>query len=252
MSYPTTSSASDVWSLRDVYKAEASGDWPGVLSDPNFANVSLLINADGLGDGSTAIVDASTNNLAITVNGNAQVDTAIKKYGTGSVKFDGNGDFLKLAPTPLFNFGTGNFTLEFWVYRAGNGSTSINRIIQFEDGDIVSPILFSESSGSIHLWMSALAGSWSIAQNVTIGSLTTAWTHVALVRNGTSIVAYVNGTSAYSTTSSASLLDASDCVIAGQSAGRYFNGYIDDLRITKGVARYTTGFTPPTQALPTS
>ena len=210
------------------------------------ANTSLLLSGTNAG-----IPDSAMMNDLETV-GNAQVSTSVKKFGTGSLYFDGSGDYLVTPENPSYNFGTGNFTLEFWVYRAGNGSTSTNRVMQTANGDVITGISLNESSGSLLLFMSSNGSSWNIFSSATLGSLSTSWNHVALVRNGTSIVAYFNGVSAASTTTSAAVYyNNTTPVIGGQTSDRYFNGYIDDLRITKGYARYTANFTPPTAAFPT-
>jgi len=252
MSYPTTSSASDVWSLRDVYKAEAGGDWPGGLAgatDPNFANVSLLINADGLADGSSSFVDASSNNVSLTPT-TVSVDTAVKKYGTGSMQFDGSATTALNASDPSLASGTGDMTMEFWLY----------------------PIDVSGTQGVVDTWMEQTSGTgfyaWltgasldlvknsstyyynsSTGTDVTVGQ----WQHVAITRASNTVRVFVDGTQLYSVV----ITDdwSSQQIEIGNIQRTYapgLNGYIDDFRYTVGLARYTANFTPPTEAFPTS
>jgi hypothetical protein len=250
-SYPTTSSASDVWSLRDVYKAEAGGDWPFELpvGDLNFANVSLLINADGLADGSTAFVDESNNNHTITANGNAQVDTAVFKYGTGSAKFDGVDDYLELASNSVFDLDAGDFTVEFWFNSPDiSGTQTPVGVITSTNGWVI------RLNANKIAFIPYIGGSFQFI----LGDITTlssnTWYHIAVTRNGNDFKLFINGTLEDSETNSVTLLSGNPLKV-GRWDGyptRDFNGYIDDLRITKGVALYTSNFTPPTEALPTS
>jgi len=255
MTYPTSSSASDVWSLRDVYKAEAGDEWPEFVSasDPNFADVSLLINADGLADGSTAFVDESNNNHTITANGNAQTDTTVFKYGSGSMQFDGSGDYLSVAYDLSLAVEGSNFTIEFWYYPTTFASATIiyttrlssNSANRYEGWSIA-----TQTNGTVTPYLSSNNSSWDIASGPSIGSPTlNAWNHIAIVRNGNNWTGYLNGTGTLFSTSSSSVYNASrNHIIGGDTNGSYVTGYLDDFRLTKGVARYTADFTPPASA----
>ena len=257
MTYPTSSSASDVWSLRDVYKAEAGDDWPvAVETDPNFANVSLLINADGLADGSTSVVDASNNSLSIAAQGDAQVDTTIFKYGTGSMQFDGSGDRFQIANNSLLDLGTGQFTVEFWV-RSNVSWTSYSveyaHLVGKGSGTTTGSWALSAFNGNI--WFRIPGGS-AVQGSTTLSANT--WHHLAATRDASNVVRVFvdgvldgSGTNSTNGTSSESF-NIGDRRIGDPSANYPFNGYIDDVRITKGVARYTANFTPPTNTFPTS
>jgi hypothetical protein len=79
------------------------------------------------------------------------------------------------------------------------------------------------------------------------------WVHIALVRVGTTVTLYKNGVGGTTATSSQNFISQNVFVGADDSAGSgTLNGYINDVRITNGVARYTSNFTPPTAAFPTS
>jgi hypothetical protein len=211
--------------------------------DPNFANVSLLLHGNGT-NGSTTFTDSSSNSLIVTGFGNAQIDTTIKKFGTGSLEFDGNGDYLSVATNALFNFGTGNFTIECFVYRPNQTGG-----------------FFASSSGSGGLFFGILgdglqigfgrtgiAWDYQVAHNMAINT----WYHVAITRSGTTMRLFVNGTQVgVNVTNSRSYdISTTSLTIGSQGAAFYLNGYIDDLRITKGVARYTANFTPPSVEFP--
>jgi hypothetical protein len=214
------------------------------------SNVSLLLHGDGT-NGSTTIIDSSPSPKTVTAVGNAQISTAQSKFGGSSLAFDGSGDYVSIADSADFTFGSGNFTIEFWVYP----SDSTQRIIA-SHGNAALPGTAWDftrfSTGAV------LFNCYDTVGSVIIGALqspsitTNAWTHVALVRNGNSFVLYANGIGGSVLTSSSPLYDPSSAIDIGRlvGVGNAFNGYIDDFRITKGVARYTANFTPPTAPLP--
>jgi len=173
------------------------------------------------------------------------------------MSFDGTGDYLISPNNPSYAFGTSNFTIEFWFYGvAAQASTAhlVGNNLTF--GTNAWEIQWSNGSPSIpnklQLWAYNL-NSGAVAIQGTTTLVPGIWNYAALVRSGTSFVLYLNGVSEATLTSSASL-DAGTtnliCLAARQGA-EAFNGYIEDLRITKGVARYAGNFTVPTNKLPT-
>ena len=223
------------------------------------STVSLLLHGDGT-NGSTTIIDSSPSPKTVTAVGNAQISTAQSKFGGASIAFDGAGDYLTVPDGAAFEYGSGNFTAEAWVYPGASpnqpiimgqwdgvgGGTGLSWIIA----------LSNDSSRNLRFLVST-DGSGAVTDSVSSSPLTlNAWNHVALVRSGDVFTAYLNGTSAvsYTISAGASLFNATNVITIGASstATQPFNGYIDDLRITKGVARYTANFTPPTAAFPDS
>jgi hypothetical protein len=194
-----------------------------------------------------AIFDNAMMNDLETV-GNVQISTSVKKYGTGSLAFDGTGDYLKTQYSPNTQLGSGNFTIEFWIYF--NSVASGQEPMSGYDNTNLNWGFYLLSSGTLNYYLSSDGSSWNIASGVSVGSVSTGqWYHVALVRNGSTFTPYLNGVAGTTATSSSAIYSNSQGVyIGGLPSGYYFNGYIDDLRITKGYARYTTTFTPPTAA----
>jgi len=257
MPHPSTSSAYGIWSLNEVRDAVRGDNWPALpLPDPNFADVSLLINADGLADGSTAFVDESNNNLTLTAVGDAQVDTTLFKYGTGSMQFDGTGDEITTSSSDseLFEFVGGDFTVEFWVNTTQTGSYAIVTHASGNGAANTSWGFFGGTPTSNKVGFYASDGATyqiSIASSTTINDGN--WHHVAIAREGSSFRLFVDGVLENTGTWSGTMNTTDRLLRVGDDGSSInFNGYIDELRITKGVARYTVSFTPPTSAFPTS
>lgn len=208
-------------------------------------NTSLLLNYTNAG-----IVDNAMMNDLETV-GNAQISTSVKKYGTGSLYFDGTGDYLTaLNNGKQFDFGTGDFTIEFWLYANSVGATDQAFIdMRPTSTNGYYPYLYM-NTGQITYWLNSTACITSSAGAITTGT----WYHIALTRSGTSNKLFINGTQSGSTfvSGTALLCGSGRPVVASAGttlSASTLNGYIDDLRITKGVARYVANFTPPTSQL---
>jgi hypothetical protein len=209
---------------------------------------SLLLNFTNGG-----IVDQHSTNVLETV-GNAQLSTAIKKYGNASMYFDGTGDYLSIPLTQNFQFGTADFTIECWNYMVArtNGYPAIfSNYNSYTSGAIA--LFAGHGSGTTTAYQVALNGSsFPVIQGGTISYNT--WVHLAVVRSSGTISLYVNGTSVGSSNSSGITYNGVGSIFYIGSTGDalstgYINGYIDDFRITKGYARYTSNFTAPTSAL---
>jgi hypothetical protein len=214
-------------------------------TDTNIREVSLLLHGNGT-NGSTTITDSSLTPKTVTAVENAQISTAQSKFGGSSSAFDGAGDRLTTPSNTDFAFGIGNFTVEAWIYELSRATyPSI-----LEIGDHISPtgiVFLTNNGGDIACIYS---GGFYGGRNT--GSLS-AWNHYAWVRSGNFITTYVNGVGGTTSSFTNNLTDTATVTIGSLSGagGNYtVNGYIDDLRITKGVARYTANFTPPTLPFP--
>jgi len=212
-----------------------------------ITNTQLLLNGTNAG-----ILDSTTTNDMETV-GNAQLSTSVVKYGTGSVYLDGTGDWLVFPKTSTFSIpAASNFTVETWLYLAVAQNSSVYKMIVSDDASTSSKYVSLTSSGL----EVQLGGSGATAALATYAFSINTWYHLAVVRNNNTIAIYVNGTALSVTQSSQAnaFLDQGSVIYVGRYGGSNtyaWNGYLDDLRITKGVARYTANFTPPTGAFPT-
>jgi len=229
--------------------------------DGDFDNVSLLLKGEGT-NGSTTILDSSSNNNSVSVNGDAQISTAVNTpFGTGDgvLAFDGTGDYLVLPDSTAWDF-PNNFTIESWVYLTGYsdpyaGLYGAAVLSQFSPGS--SPNgwqLRIDGTASSYTTIYVFTGNTSLYFATTV-SLNT-WTHVAVTRSGSSIRTFVNGVQAGSTiTNNDSFTegDSRPLWVGGLNTLTYrfwLPGYISNLRITKGVARYTENFDVPTAPFP--
>jgi hypothetical protein len=208
-----------------------------------ITNTSLLLNYTNAG-----IYDATSKNDLETV-GNAQISTAQSKWGGSSMAFDGTGDYLACSSgsaNPLFNMGTGDYTVEFWMY---SGTPSSQQVI-FDMRN-------SDTSGqgiAINYTTSRTLTLYMLGVRITSSAISAnTWTHVAIARASGTYTMYVGGSSAGTWANSDTVAPPANRPYVGSDAvgSQNFNGYMQDLRITKGYARYTTNFTPPTAAFPT-
>jgi hypothetical protein len=215
-------------------------------TDPNFADVSLLLHGDGT-NGSTTITDNSPSPKTVTAVGNAQISTAQSKFGGASIALDGTGDYLSTPATNAFVFGTGDFTIEFWIR-----FTVVTGVQVIYDQRPVNaafvPTIYTNNNTLNYLFNGLVA--------ITLGTVTSAqWYHIAISKQGSSTKGFIDGTQGGSTYVDSTSYTSGPNLLIGQNSvnvntPQFVNGYIDDLRITKGVARYTANFTPPTAAFP--
>jgi hypothetical protein len=236
--------------INDVRVIKGSGIYSGttitVPTAPLTAvtNTKLLLNYTN-----GAIFDNAMMNDLETV-GNAQISTSVKKYGTGSLAFDGTGDYLvsNSPTTDLYAFGSGNFTIEFWLYL-----NSVSGYIVPYDGRASGA---NSTTPTIYLFTATPRYYVNGADRITGSSLSTGqWYHIAVARSGTSTKLFINGTQSGSTYTDSTVYTntINRPLIAGDGNApntNLVNGYMDDVRITKGYARYTANFTAPTAALP--
>jgi hypothetical protein len=225
-----------------IYQAVGGGGGP---TDPEFANVALLLHMDGA-NGSTTFTDSSGTPKTVTAVSPAAISTTQFKFGGASGLFDGtNGE---LTTNILGSaFGTSDFCVEGWMWpnSAGNGNfrgiigngTGFGRFSLHLDGN-TPPRLRVFSDGVL-------------SSNSTTAVSTNTWSHFAFTRSGNTYRIFLNGVSVWSATESGLNLNTSDPIRIGfNSPGARWRGHLDEIRVTIGVARYTANFTPPTEAFP--
>lgn len=213
-----------------------------IVSDPYFSSVSVLLSGDSL-------ADSSNSHRTITVTGNAQISTSIKKYGTGSMYFNGASSYISY--TDAVGLGSADFTIEFWSYVVNVGGNAGFLSIDGVAGQDNSGLVISASYG---IWISMSPNTWTYNGLNPSSAILNTWQHVAIVRSGNTLKSFFDGVLGSSSSISGTIYQKGTTTIIGKKSDSLTDtavNYIDDLRITKGVARYTANFTPPTTAFPT-
>jgi hypothetical protein len=227
--------------------------WP---ADPNYANLSLGIHADG------NFNDHSTNLLVPTVYGNTAI-TNVSRFGSGSIEFDGSTDYIRYAfDTALDLFSASAWTISFWMkpdVAAGRrimGSGSGFQGWNLTDGLHWILITSGTNGDQVNFQWKAGVGNAGVTSAVSSVSTST-WTHVAVTWDGTTIRLFTNGnlddssTVAFVRPSLDPYLDLG--TIPGEGAyPTGYDGLLDEIYIYKGVAVWTANFTPPTSPLGTT
>jgi len=217
-----------------------------------ISGTSLLLLTDNY-----SIVNSTSTNLPVTINGNTTISTA--QFPTGmssSIYFDGTGDFVTLPNNAAFDFGSGDFTIEMWIYfTATSGDLFAKRATTAN----YTPIIIYLTSSKIGYSGSTTGSTWDINGSFSTGTTTistSTWAHIALVRQSGTFRSYINGVSdlVVSGVSAALMTNTTAVTIgAGGTAGSApFQGYISNARICKGTALYTANFTPPSAPLSTT
>lgn len=229
---------------------ESSGDLPdlGVISE-----VKLLLHGEGA-DASTTIKDSSATHRAVSVYGNAQIDTAQKKFGSASILFDGVSDAVYCADSDDWYLGTGDFTIDWWVRFSslptdGNYACIIGQRVN--DSNRWN-LLINNNSGTYRMILT-VRGSQSIEISRSLSSLSTGtWYHMALTRAGSSFKMFLDGNQLSTEYITGNTIDNFATVLTlGARGGDYawaLSGWLDEVRLVKGKAAWTSSFTPSTEA----
>jgi hypothetical protein len=207
-----------------------------------ITNTALLLNFTNAG-----IYDAAVQNDIITV-GDAQASTTVSKWSPTSMRFDGTGDYLTLPVNSADTFGSGNWTIEGWFYFSSvSGFPEIFSKETPSNNGIRCVLVSSRVNLSLSSNGTTYATTVAGGTNLTTGT----WYYLAFTRSSNAITIYLNGTSDGAGTFTGSLYETNTfwSLASRGGAGTLFNGYIQDFRITKGVARTITA--SPTAAFPT-
>lgn len=208
--------------------------------DVYWDNVSLMVHADGTDNGTTF---ADVKGHTVTAAGDAKTSTSQAKFGTSSMSVTRNGNgYLNISNGgDILAFGTSDFTVEFWMYRSANPvaaewwmqhNTSGGMLIGFENTT---------------QWGMAQSGSGWVVRTTTALPLNQ-WNHIAFARSGGQTRIYLNGVQQASAADTRNYVDTTLLNIVSSTGATGVNGYLDEIRVTKGAARYTSNFTAPIAA----
>lgn len=215
----------------------------------------LMLHMNGA-DTSTTFTDSSSSNKTMTAVGNAQIDTAQFKFGGASGLFDGTGDYVTAADSADWDFSNGAFTVDCWVrFAAVAGGTQISNICGHytATGDQRSWLINYDNNTN------RLQFNYSLDGTNTVTTLFVSWTpsldtwyHLAVERDTVSVIFFVDGvqTGAVQSISTDTIFNSTSLFAVGASGEGVdpLNGWVDELRVSKGIARYLYNFTPPVAA----
>lgn len=212
------------------------------------ANTVLMLHFNG-DDGSTNFIDSSFINHSLTAYDNAQIDTAQSKFGGASGLFDGDSDYLYLADSDDWNFGSGDFTIDSWV--RFNTIKNTTFLSQYENASNRSYLQYYNTDSKLYIifrsagvYIGRYSCSWTPSTNT--------WYHLAFIRNGSTALISINGVfqtlTEINAFNSGDVGNLSSALFIGQNGfpDEYLDGWFDEFRISKGIARWTSNFTPST------
>lgn len=202
-------------------------------------------------NGATSYTDPIAG--ALTFTGTAQLSTAQQKFGTASLLLDGNSDYVSVPTSSSLEFGSSDFTVDLWVrFNSVSGFQAL--FAKFNSPPYRAIQTYLDGSGNIVFRYSTDGTSMINAVSTAWSPSTGTWYHLAFVRSGTSAYLFVNGSQIGSTGTIGTIKDSTANLTIGidqvGSTG-YLNGYVDEFRVSNGVARWTSSFTPPTEAYST-
>lgn len=214
---------------------------------PPTAPPTAITNTALLLEGTNAGIFDNSGKCSIVTNGNAQISTTDPKYGTGSMLFDGTGDQVLIKNPSRLIIGLASFTMECWIKSTVTAGT-VDIFGQIDSGASTEPCLV-RNTGTLYYQNNY--GVSNVMNATPSGFFDGNWHHLALVRNSGTTSLYVDGVSVVSAADANNYTSFGDFGV-GALGATYgdFSGNIDDFRITLGIARYTSNFTPPDKAFP--
>ena len=207
---------------------------------------NVILKAEDAPRDYSADIKGSGSNKTLTPNGGAGVGYEIPGYYGSAMRFGGSSDYFNAGNSSDFDFGSGDFTVEYWQYVNSFASTPGFGIWDNVNNQR-SWLIYQNSSGRPRFYTS-VNGTSSVSINSSMVMPTNQWTHFCMERNGSNLVGYVNGVcvEVNPNLGTQSLFTPADPFLIGKwETSYYVNGYIQDLRVYKGVAKYKGGFDVP-------
>jgi hypothetical protein len=229
---PNNASAPGIWLPNEVSVARSVNRWP-IANDPFYSDVSILLPFDG-SNGAQVAPDGGPNGVITTFNSTAQLSTAQARWGTASLRINGGTEWVNIPGSALLNF-PGDFTVESWV-RMNTANSGLQTVIEI--GDYINGVLIRSSGNTGDVWIN----------NTNLGNIanfftSNTWGFIQVAREGVNARVAVDGTTRLTATITGTVNTTSAAARIGyprHTGGQQMFGFIDDLRITKGVARANT------------
>lgn len=240
------------WSNTNYWSSTSSGT--GGDSIPVSGDIAIFDNSSG---GGTANVDTNSITGMVTIgtgyasssSGTAQISTAQKITGNSSLLLDGDSDFIRFPDSIDWTFGSGDFTIDGW-FRTVSGGGSQEIFIQLNTANNDFLDVFKDQN---YLYFRAYDnGQYQASYKGEFTNSINNWYHFEIARSSNTCLMFLNGTTVSVTTIATfnTLADLPAVLTIGRNdyipGSSYFNGYLDELRISKGIVRHTDNFATST------
>jgi len=237
--------------INDMEKDYYVNGSPGTAVDDNFASVIALLGFEGA-DTSTTITDESPLVLTWAASGQAQIDTAQFKFDTSSLIVDGAGDFVSTVDAASVELASGDFTIEGSFRWTADPAGYQGLIGKWATSNKSYAIMLNGAANKLELFLSSNGGTSIIKITEAWTPTLDTWYTIAADWDGTTYRLYVDGAVLGTATTAVALFDGTASLSVGSVDSNEFNGHVDEVRVTKGVARYAGAYTPATSAFPRS
>lgn len=213
------------------------------MSDLYSAQTTLLLHMEGA-NGSTTFLESGGKGMTLTRSGNAQISTAQSKWGSSSGYFDGTGDYLEASGK---TFGTGDFTVEGWLYVPALALGAMLLDCRTADLDASGFVVYLKSTGVLTF---GRGNPWTATEGTTPAAAAT-WHHLALTRSSGVVRGFLNGGLEFTVSGITTNFSSAPWRIGISRPASVVDAvYLQDVRVTLGIPRYLAAFTPPSAKLP--
>ncbi len=219
-------------------------------ADPHYSSVGLLLLCEG-SNGATSLADSSPTPKTVSAGGNAHLTTARQKFGASCLQVDGAGDWVQ-ATDASFAVGAGDFCIEAWAYLTRTSSAYDYLFHLANAVNDNSGIAVRWADGGFGNALQAAIDDTSRVIGPNRGAAANAWHHIAFTRQAGLCRLFYDGGLLGSASNRNGITGTTLRIGCSITGGNAFEGYIDSVRFTPGIARYTEAFTAPAQDFPTT
>jgi hypothetical protein len=240
--FPNSTTADGIWTLKKQKRAQQGGDWPIMGLPPVPSGTVLYISAN-----SATLTDGSSNDYTIINAGGASVSTSVVKTGTGSVAFDGSDTgYIYVSGQTFLDDSLNSWQFQCWARNNGSLPTSgdtgqlVDQYVASGSGRFI----FGFQDGKIDMRVNG--GTVYLSSGSIISGDT--WYHVCLNYDGTTHRLFIDGQLKDSSTTVPAIYTGKRTEFGGGGnlSGFDLNGYMDDILVQHNTTVFTSNFTPNT------